>query len=504
MVTRTHEVSNGRDWALSNPWLWMELGLGLVGAALLLRLLDLEWQGPWALLFPGFLCGAAGLWIGLSRRDGTSCLETMPRPRRALVLVGLALLFGGVFLGLSACLILSIVGVAGIPWKPGSLVVVWVIAAPASAAAFRIAWRNLLDGQVRREEEAAALLASAGVLCVLACWAIEWDTIQMLVAVLAFVAFVSSPLMILAQPLRRAIVSIIVILHFGGIVTAVIASPPMPWLAGQLWTRIYRPYLEFMYLVNAYHYYSPEPGPASYLWFRLIYLDEKGNKHGEWYKVPEFDERDRPKTFTSLEYNRLLALTENISHANPVSASFDVVADGQSKTKMVLSSTFEQRLKYSPSFEPAIGKQGPPPGSLRIPFHPLVAQPQQYMIPAQPIKELISSYAKHVTRRRHSTHPDWSIQSVKVYKVKHIITQEGPFMKGYDPREPYFYLPYYFGEYDPAGSLLDRNSPFLYWLVPIIEDGEKRNYDYARRHAGDLRWVRDPATKEWIEWPDPK
>jgi hypothetical protein len=77
-------------------------------------------------------------------------------------------------------------------------------------------------------------------------------------------------------------------------------------------------------------------------------------------------------------------------------------------------------------------------------------------------------------------------------------------MKGYDPREPYFYLPYYFGEYDPEGKLLDPNSPFLYWLVPILEDGNKRNYDYARRHAGDPRWVRDPATKEWIEWPDPK
>lgn len=503
MMNGTHQPGSEREWALASPWLWMELSLALMGVAVVCRLLDRVWQVQWALLMPGFLAGAAGLWIGLSRRGPHSSLEALPRPRRALVLLGLAILFGAVVLGLSVCLLLSIAGNPRIPWKPGTLVVVWIIAAPASAAAFRIAWRNLADGQVRREEETAALLAAAGVACVLACWAIEWDTIQWLVGALAFIAFVAAPLMLVSQPLRRAIVSIIVILHFGGIVTAVMATPPMPWLAGQLWTRIYRPYLEFMYLVNAYHYYSPEPGPASYLWFRLFYLDENGNKHGEWYKVPEFDEREQPRASTSLEYNRLLALTENISHGNPVTASYDMIKDGDN-VKMVPSRSFELRIKNAPGYEPKLGERGPPPGSLRIPFHPLVPQPQQYIVPMQPVKELISSYAKHVARRRHSQHPDWDIHSVKIYKVKHIITQEGPFMKGYDPREPYFYLPYYFGEYDPSGKLLDPNSPFLYWLVPILEDGNKRNYDYARRHAGDPRWVRDPESKEWIEWPDPK
>src|SRR5262249_51727018 len=30
---------------------------------------------------------------------------------------------------------------------------------------------------------------------------------------------------------------------------------PSPWLSTQIWTRIYRPYLEFLYLNNAYHFY---------------------------------------------------------------------------------------------------------------------------------------------------------------------------------------------------------------------------------------------------------
>lgn len=495
-----NDANLGRDWAPGNPWLLMLIALAFTAMGWLLRLLQLAWPERLILILPGLLIGAAGVWIGLSNRGARASFESLTRPMRNLVLTCLGLLFGAAFLGLSACLVLRVFGNESVPWKPGSLVVVWLIAAPGSAAGFRTAWRSLVQGRTRREEEAAALLALAAVICALACWAIEWDTIQMLLAALAFVALVASPLLIVSQSVRRAVVSVVVILHFGGILTAVMATPPMPWLAGQLWTRIYRPYLEFMYLVNAYHYYSPEPGPASFLWFRLIYLDEKDNKHGIWHKVPEFDEQDRPKS-SGLAYNRLLALTENITHGTPMTEAWELVKDGQ-EVKMVPARAFQQRARFAPNFVPALGVPGPPTGALRIPFHPLVPQQQQYIIPIQPVKELVSSYAKHVTRLRHPEHPDWRIQSVKVYRVKHVLAQEGPFMKGVDPREPYFYLPYYYGQYDPDGRLLDPNSPFLYWLVPVLEDNRRWIFDYARRHAGDPRWVREPENKEWIEWQD--
>ena len=62
----------------------------------------------------------------------------------------------------------------------------------------------------------------------------------------------------------------------------------------QIWTRIFRPYLEFMYLNNAYHFYAPDPSTSSYLWFRVIFTDDAdGKEYGRWYKVPQLDEKGR-------------------------------------------------------------------------------------------------------------------------------------------------------------------------------------------------------------------
>ena len=30
-----------------------------------------------------------------------------------------------------------------------------------------------------------------------------------------------------------------------------------------------------MYLNNAYHFYSPDPGPATYVWFRIFYISNE-------------------------------------------------------------------------------------------------------------------------------------------------------------------------------------------------------------------------------------
>ena len=37
----------------------------------------------------------------------------------------------------------------------------------------------------------------------------------------------------------------------------------------QAFNRVYNPYLQFIYQRNAYHFYSPDPGPASVLVFLL-------------------------------------------------------------------------------------------------------------------------------------------------------------------------------------------------------------------------------------------
>ena len=37
--------------------------------------------------------------------------------------------------------------------------------------------------------------------------------------------------------------------------------------------RVYRPYLNLLYMTNAYHFYSPDPGTSSVMWFAVYYDD---------------------------------------------------------------------------------------------------------------------------------------------------------------------------------------------------------------------------------------
>ena len=74
-----------------------------------------------------------------------------------------------------------------------------------------------------------------------------------------------------------------------------------------------------MYLNNAYHFYSPDPGPATYVWFRIFYvtneIDPESNQPklaGHWVKVPDVKDDGTHGYRVSLEYQRHLSLTENV------------------------------------------------------------------------------------------------------------------------------------------------------------------------------------------------
>src|SRR5439155_13174262 len=120
----------------------------------------------------------------------------------------------------------------------------------------------------------------------------EWDTsVPFLFGALAVLAFVCAGLMLLPRLVRRVAVSFFLLFHFAGILCAVASTPPQPWMAGQLYETLFRPYLQAVYLTNAYHFYSPEPGPATMLWFRLEYEpDSDGKKYIRWVKLPQLDE----------------------------------------------------------------------------------------------------------------------------------------------------------------------------------------------------------------------
>ena len=127
--------------------------------------------------------------------------------------------------------------------------------------------------------ESAGLLALAAFVALLAFLGMDesWDSGRIFLGALIAVALAGSFLVLLPRTGRRIAASVLLLLHFGGILTAVTAVPPRneqaPWLSMQIWTNFYRHYLTFAYLTNAYHFYSPDPGPPTLLWYYVKYED---------------------------------------------------------------------------------------------------------------------------------------------------------------------------------------------------------------------------------------
>ena len=137
----------------------------------------------------------------------------------------------------------------------------------------------------------------------------HWDSIRLVLAVAAVVAALAALITALPKIPRRIFVSVFIVMHFMGILTAVTAAPPAPWLANVVWTYFYRPYLEFMYLNNAYHFYAPEPGPAFLFWFRIEYTvanDPQPARAFRYEHVAVWQPDDAPRMRESFRGNRNL------------------------------------------------------------------------------------------------------------------------------------------------------------------------------------------------------
>src|SRR5437868_1267675 len=269
---------------------------------------------------------------------------------------------------------------------------------------------------VSAAQEAAALLAMAALTIFAACWALynpdspkDWDSMRLFLAVLFVAALAAAPLLLVSQSLRRLIVSVLIVLHFVGICTAVVSAPPAPWLVQQIWGRIYQPYLEFMYLNNAYHFYAPEPGPASYLWFRMYYEDAEGKLWAHWIKVPDVDVNGWHKNSVALEYQRMLALTENVVPTEPTPSMYVTHLDGTTEYADWYARRLEHNLEPSPdqlNAQQVIGRERAEVDGLRVPYPLYLPLQQQYLRPNASSLALLGSYARHVCREKHPEHPE--------------------------------------------------------------------------------------------------
>jgi hypothetical protein len=296
-----------------------------------------------------------------------------------------------------------------------------------------------------------ALMAAAG--------GQRWDSFQLACKVMAAIGVMASCILLLPSFGRRLAVSGLIVLHFGGILCAVGSVPPpnnQPnWIVIQLWTRFYRPYLQFFYLNNAYHFYSPEPGPASLLWFRVEFADGTSVRT----KVIE-----RDLYTTRLQYQRRLSLTEHTNQLQPPPAI---------ETPMM-------RKIYADRVQ-----RGHIDG---IPLHPFIPMSLQFREPVPMAKLLLSSYARYVARTTvHPTDPSQAVVGVKIYRVVHQILTAPEMAQNISPLDPVTHHVFYQGEFDPDGTLKPScfkaewretpesvgyepiyQDPYLYWLIPIV------------------------------------
>jgi hypothetical protein len=321
-----------------------------------------------------------------------------------------------------------------------------------------------------------------------------WDSAALLLHVLAFVAGTAAMVMLFPPRVGRGFVSLFILFHFGGILTAVTAVSA-GWMPEQLWTRVYRPYLQFMNLTDPFKYYAPDPGPTSLLWFRVEYEPGPDRaKHVRWLKVPD---DDRPNSapdgkpcrpdgtviWPHVEYTRRLELAESVNFQTAMSNSRDYGA------------TQLHRLAAVDI----------------IPLRPGMPLGQQFRPPGVSAKRWLSIYARFAARTfKCEALPELKVKSVKIWLVAHEILSAKQIVQGHDPNSPTTYSPYYMGEFDGDGRLMKsceemtiayQNAeanvpadPLLYWLIPIMEVPK------AKKKPSET----EPAIRSALHIPDPQ
>jgi hypothetical protein len=500
-------------WIPANPWLWMSLGLASTAAAWVWARVSSEAESPgrFLLIGVGLLSAAGAVVIRLSSEQQTRLTGACPWVS-SLVLRGLVCVYGMMAGTITLLLVLSVAAVAAIPWRPGVMVVLWLIVTPVSVNAALCCWRRQHREQnIGEKAEASVLLLCAAAVCVLGSFSLclgkeraeEWATIRRLLTVMAFVSLMAAPLMMASQSVRRRLVGLLVLLHFGGICTAVLAGIHSNWLVSQLWTRIYRPYLEFMALTDGYGYYAPDPGPGHYLWFRLVYEDSQGKTHGDWRKIPDLDDDGRPRYVVSLTYQRMRTLAARTAPHLAAPPESHLVLRENGEPKVVYAEYFSRRLSHSTGHQPQGADRPSAKDTMQIPFHPNVPIANQYAAPRPEIRQALSSFVRHVYFTTRPKQADWKLRHVKVYRVVHLVPTgqlATAYLDGADPTDPEFYRPYYLGEYGSDGRLVNSKDPLLYWLMPVFRARQGEIHDYARRHAGDQNWIGRVDANNRLEW----
>ena len=348
-----------------------------------------------------------------------------------------------------------VAGGAGEPLRFG-LILAGLVAVGAA-----VALRLSHTGSTRDERVVSAgLLVLAAVAAALARAALEaYDSAALVLQIAVFVALAAAVLTALPPGPAAVVLGAAALLHFGAIATAIVLVPAPgggpPWLALQAYTRFYRPWLEVTHLNNGYHFYSPEPGPVTLLWFQVKYADGTTR----WVRIP-----DHARSRSGLNTRRWGGLSTSTGQTMPLTGP---------AAEQLINRRVEAGQKHKPPIPPAPLDQ--------------VALPLQYREPMLSVKMLTASYARYVAATTpHPTDPGQAVVGVKVYRADYNQARPEQVHAGIGFLDPTLYQVYYQGEFAPDGTMKDSclkirfnkkgevlertQDPFLYWLLPIVRE----------------------------------
>jgi hypothetical protein len=322
--------------------------------------------------------------------------------------------------------------------------------------------------------ESAGVLAVSAFVALLSYLALDrtWDSGEIFLEALIGIALVGSFIVLLPRTGRRIAAVAFVLFHFCGILTAVSSvaprQDPPPWLPTLIYCSFYRYYLFFTHFTNAYHFYSPDPGPPTLVWFHIEYTDGSTR----WKKIPNRDESP-----IGLHHQRMLAAAEStMNPPSPPILTQDLIKQFEQKTKQkyelfpgiphASGEEIIQRRKMAGDTYKFVDPNNKRPAPLWPIFEEMPPWMSQYSEPMEFSRRLIASYARHVAHTE--SDPDNPVKAVRIYRIVHKMITPRELYEGKDPLDPTLFLSYYMGKYDPNGKILDPEDPFLFWHVPIV------------------------------------
>ena len=128
-------------------------------------------------------------------------------------------------------------------------------------------------------------------------------------------------------------------------------------------------------------------------------------------------------------------------------------------------------------------------------MHPTDEQVVQYqLLQPEVARFIVPSYASHVILENTPNKEVAAKTTVKIYRLQHNTMQIDDFINwkhlpdtNINPYYPTTYRPFFMGEFDALGNMIDPQEPMLYWVVPITaREGGVPPGDPTKRHLPGL------------------